>query len=134
MTDPIQLGDITIRFLVVEDGISIFEVDVAPGAQVPAPHSHDAFEETIYGVIGTSTWTVDGAPVAVAPGDALHIRRGVVHGFVNDADAPTTFLAISTPGHMRPAYFLDVRDALPDRAAVMDAMRRHGLTPAPPPS
>jgi quercetin dioxygenase-like cupin family protein len=38
---------------------------------MPAPHSHDGFEETIYGLEGVSTWTIDGETTEIAPGEAL---------------------------------------------------------------
>ena len=31
-------------------------------------HSHDHYEETIYGVDGVLTWTVDGKQIDVGPG------------------------------------------------------------------
>jgi quercetin dioxygenase-like cupin family protein len=132
--EDIRLGGITIRFLVEEEGVSVFECHVAPGAKVPAPHSHDAFDETIYGLAGTSSFVLDGAPLALTRGDALHIPRGAVHGFVNEGDDAAVFLAVSTPGLMRSAYFTELRDALPDRDKAMQVMRKHGLTPAPPPA
>jgi quercetin dioxygenase-like cupin family protein len=33
---------------------------------MPAPHSHDGFEETIYGLEGVSAWTIDGETVVSA--------------------------------------------------------------------
>ena len=47
-------------------------------------HSHDHYEETIYGVEGVSTWTVDGKPIDVGPGQALCIPRGAIHRFDNN--------------------------------------------------
>ena len=48
---------------------------VVPRAQRPAPaHSHDHYEETIYGD-GVLTWTVDRKQIDVGPGRALCIRR-----------------------------------------------------------
>ena len=51
----------------------MFECLVPPGSQIPAPHSHDAFEETIYGLEGVSTWTIDGGRVDIGPGEAVCI-------------------------------------------------------------
>jgi hypothetical protein len=63
-----------------------------------------------------------------------------VHGFVNHADVDATVLCIATPGVFGPAYFEEIAAVLtvsaggaPDRAAMIDVMRRHGLTPAPSP-
>ena len=83
----------------------MFECRVPAEAKVPAPHSHDAFEETIYGLEGRSVWTIDGREVEIGPGDCVCIRRGAVHGFANRGTETTTFLAIATPGVFGPAYF-----------------------------
>jgi len=141
MTEVIQVGALGVRFLVEADdsngSASVFECFVPANSRMPAPHSHDAFEETIYGLAGTTTWTVDGGPVDVSPGDALCIRRGQIHGFDNKGTEDATFLAIATPGVMSPAYFREIHEVLagggpPDPAKMADVMRRHGLTPAPP--
>ena len=110
-----------------------------PNSRMPAPHSHDGFEETIYGLQGTTTWTIDGQPVEVRPGEAVCVQRGQIHGFHNHGDIDATFLAIATPGVFGPAYFREIGEVLaasaggpPDPAAIGEVMRRHGLTPAPP--
>ena len=105
--DPIHLGALEIRFL-VEPGdsagsLSVFECDIPAGARVPAPHSHDAFDETIYGVRGVTTWTVDGASTELGSGEAMHVARGQVHGFQNRHDEDATFLAIVTPALLQSA-------------------------------
>jgi quercetin dioxygenase-like cupin family protein len=138
---PIPVGALTMTFHVdaaqSNGSLTVFEVDVPIGAHVPAPHSHDAFEETIFGLRGTTKWTVDGSEVAVGPGESVCIRRGVIHGFVNDSDGDATFLAIASPGIFGPEYFHELGAVLgsadgapPDRDAVAAVMRRHGLTPA----
>ena len=38
----------------------MFEFTVPAGAKVPVPHSHRHYDETIYGVAGVVTFTVDG--------------------------------------------------------------------------
>ena len=70
---------------------------------MPIPHSHDGYEETMVGLEGILTWTVDGVTTEVGPGDALFIPRGVVHGFENAHDTDATALAIVTPGVLGPA-------------------------------
>jgi quercetin dioxygenase-like cupin family protein len=143
MTDTIQVGALGVRFLVEAEesngSASVFECFVPANSRMPAPHSHDAFEETVYGLAGTTTWTVDGEAVDVSTGDALCIRRGQIHGFDNKGSEDAKFLAISTPGVMSPAYFREIHEVLaaggpPDVAKMAEVMRRHGLTPAPPPS
>lgn len=102
---------------------------------MPAPHSHDGFEETIYGLEGESTWTIDGEQVAIGPGDAACIARGVVHGFGNTGSEHAKFFAFASPGVFGPGYFREVSEVLdasaggpPDRAAMTEVMSRHGLT------
>ena len=135
---PIQLGAISIDFLVDADdsggSVTVFECTVPATAKVPMPHSHDAFEETIYGLEGMCTWTIDGEDREVGPGESVCILRGQVHGFENRGSVDVKFLAIATPGVFGPAYFHDVAEVLagggpPDPAAIAAAMRRHGLTP-----
>jgi len=138
---PIHLGPITVTFLVDADAsngsVTVQRCDVAAGAGMPVAHYHDAFEETIYGVEGVTTFTIDGEEVEIGPGDSVCIRRGAVHTFMARHD-DVTFLAISTPGLFGPAYFHELADVLaaaqggkPDPAAVGEVMRRHGLTPVP---
>ena len=141
--DTITVGALGVRFL-VESGdsngtASVFECYVPAHARMPAPHSHDGFEETIYGIVGSTTWSIDGETVEVGPGEAVCVQRGQIHGFQNQGDVDATFLAIATPGVFGPAYFREIGEVLaasaggpPDLAALSEVMRRHGLTPAPP--
>ena len=135
----IELGDIEVLFLVeAEDSqgsATVFECRVAADAKVPAPHSHDGFEETVYGLEGVTSFTVDADTRDIGPGEAICIRRGQVHQFVNHGPAEAKFLSVATPGVFGPDYFRQIRDVLtadgpPDVAALLEVMRRHGLTPA----
>jgi quercetin dioxygenase-like cupin family protein len=138
----IQLGAMRIDFLVEardsNGSVTMFECSVPAGARMPMPHSHDGFEETAYVLEGTCTWTVDGETRESGPGESVCIRRGQVHGFDNRGSEDVKFLAIATPGVFGPAYFEEMAEILaaggpPDPAAIGAVMRRHGLTPAPPP-
>jgi quercetin dioxygenase-like cupin family protein len=131
-----------IRFVVEGEqssgSVAVFEFDVPAGGKVPAAHSHDCFDETIYGIDGVLTWTVEGTVAEVGPSEALYIPRGAVHQFDNTQDVDAKALAIVTPGILGPDYFRDVAAVLdvaaggpPDLAAIATVMRRHGLTPAP---
>lgn len=144
-TEMIQVGALSVRFLVEaadsNGSASVFECFVPADSKMPAPHSHDAFEETIYGLEGVTTWTVDGRTLEIGPGEAFCVPRGAVHGFDNHGTKDAKFLAISTPGVMTPDYFREIHEVLsatpggpPDMAKVAEVMRRHGLTPAPPAS
>ena len=143
--DAIAVGPISIRFRVESQdsngSVTVFECTVPPQVPVPAAHSHDGFEETVYGLQGVLTWTIDGQDVPIGPGDSVCVPRGVVHGFVNHGDSDATVLCIASPGVFGPSYFEEIGDVLaasaggpPDRAAMVEVMRRHGLTPAPSPS
>jgi quercetin dioxygenase-like cupin family protein len=138
-SEKIQVGPFTIRFLIrAEDtagSAALFEFDVPAGSRTPPPHSHDRYEETIYGVRGTTTWTVDGLTTDVGPGEALCIPRGAIHSFENGGTEDATALAVVTPGLLGPEYFRDLgailnADGPPDFEAALAVMRRHGLTPA----
>ena len=139
--EEITIGGIEVRFLLEGEqtggALALFEFGVAAGTKVPAPHSHDGYDETIYGLEGVLTWTVEGETHDVGPGEVLTIPRGVVHGFDNVGDVDARALAVVTPGILGPAYFREVADVLaraaggpPDLAAVAEVMRRHSLTPA----
>jgi len=141
MRDEIEVGELTIRFLVEGEesagSVAVFEFDVPAGSKVAAAHSHDGYEETIYGLEGVLTWTVEGTPTDVRAGEALLIPRGAVHQFANTGEVDARALAVVTPGTLGPDYFREVADVLdaaaggpPDAAAIAAVMRRHGLTPA----
>ena len=140
----IRLGPLTVRFLVTGENsnssVAAFEL-IVPGAQrLAAPaHSHDRYEETIYGIEGVLTWTVDGNPIDVGPGQALCIPRGAVHRFDNNGSQDVRALCVITPAVLGPQYFRESAEVIntaaggpPDRAKMAEIMRRHGLTPAAP--
>jgi quercetin dioxygenase-like cupin family protein len=144
--ETIQLGPLAVRFLVTGDqsngSVAVFELVVPASQRLTAPaHSHDHYEETIYGMSGVLTWTVDGNRIDVRPGEALCIPRGAVHRFDNDGAEDAKALCVITPAAIGPQYFLEVAEVAraaaggpPDKARLMEIMRRHGLTPALPPS
>jgi len=143
--ETIRLGPLAIHFLVTgnESGGSIAAFELAvPGAQrLAAPaHSHDAYEETIYGVEGVLTWTVDGKRIDVGPGQALCIPRGAVHRFDNHTSQDAKTLCVLTPAAIGPQYFRDAAEVMSaagggpiDPVKMVQVMLRHGLTPAPVP-
>src|SRR6266566_2445165 len=114
-------------------------IPVGQKLAVPA-HKNDACEEILYGIDGVLTWTVDGTPIAVGPGQALCIPRGAVHRFDNLGNEDVKQLAVISPAIMGPAYFREAAEVIaaaaggpPDRAKMMDVFRRHGMTLAAPP-
>ena len=143
--ETIKIGPLGIRFLLTTDdsngSASVFEVLVPAGQKLAAPaHKYDAYEEVLYGIEGVLTWTVDGKPIEVGPGQALCIPRGAVHRFDNLGSEDAKQLALITPAIMGPAYFREAAEVInaaaggpPDRAKMVDVFRRHGMTVAVPP-
>jgi len=143
--ESIQAGPTTVRFLITgaDSGgsIAVFEFMVPAGKRLLAPaHSHDAYEETVYGVDGVITFTVDGAPIDVGPGQALCIPRGAVHRYDNNGPVDVKGLCAVTPALLGPEFFREAAAIYaeatagpPDRAKFMSLMQRNGITPAPPP-
>jgi quercetin dioxygenase-like cupin family protein len=141
--ETIQLGPLGVRFLVTGDdatgSVALFELTVPAAQRLTAPaHSHDHYEETIYGIDGVLTWTVDGKPIDVGPGQALCIPRGAVHRFDNNGSQDAKALCAITPAAIGPQYFRESAAVItaaaggpPDRVKMVEIMRRHGLTPAP---
>ena len=141
-TEHIRIGQMDIRFLLEGSAsggsVAMFEFDVPADGRVPIAHSHDAYEETIYGLAGMLTWTVDGRVHNLSPGEVLCIPRGAVHRFDNTSGAAATMLAVVTPGVLNPDYFRELAALVgaaaggpPNMGAIAAVMRRHGLTPAP---
>jgi quercetin dioxygenase-like cupin family protein len=139
--ERIRIGGIEVRFLLEGEqtggALAMFEFGVEAGTKVPAPHSHDAYDETIYGLEGVLTWIVGGETHEVGPGVVLTVPRGMVHGFDNIGDVDARALGVVTPGILGSAYFREIAAVLeraaggpPDLAAIAEVMRRHGLTPA----
>jgi quercetin dioxygenase-like cupin family protein len=141
--EVIQLGPLAVRFLVTGDdargSVAVFELRVPAAQRLAGPaHSHDHYEETIYGIEGVLTWTVDGQRIDVGPGQALCIPRGAVHRFDNGGSQDAKLLCAITPAAIGPQFFRESAAVInaaaggpPDRVKMLEIMQRHGLTPAP---
>ena len=140
--EVIRVGALSIRFLLegsaTAGALAMFEFEVPAGAKVPAAHSHDGYEETLYGLEGVLTFTVAGKPTEIRPGEVLTVARGAVHRFDNLHAGKAKALAVITPGLLGPDYFREIAAILnasaggpPDFAAISEVMKRHGLTAAP---
>ncbi|MER9417244.1 cupin domain-containing protein [Mesorhizobium sp. M0306] len=140
--ETISHGGLAVRFLLTGDqsagSIAAFELTVPGSQHLLAPaHSHDHYEETMYGIDGVLTLTVDGHRHDVGPGQALCIPRGAIHRFDNNGTETAKVLCMVTPAAIGPEYFREAFAIFgvggpPDRARFMALMRRFGLTPAPP--
>ncbi len=143
--ETFNLGELSVRFLLTGDdtngSVSVFEVMVPAGQKLMAPtHKNDAYEETLYGISGVVTWTIDGKPYAIGPGQSVCIPRGAAHRFDNFGSEDAKQLTIITPSIMGPAYFREVAEVLeasaggpPDTGRMVDVFKRNGMTIAAPP-
>jgi quercetin dioxygenase-like cupin family protein len=141
--ETIHIGPLAVRFLITGDdasgSVAVFELTVPAAQRLTGPaHSHDHYEETIYGIEGVLTWTVDGKLIDVGPGQALCIPRGAIHRFDNRGSQDVKALCAITPAAIGPQFFRESAEVInaaaggpPDRVKMADIMRRHGLTPAP---
>jgi len=137
----IRMGQINIRFLLEaadsNGSVAMFEFMVAAGAKVPVPHYHKAYDETIYGLEGVMTFTVDGKQVDIGPGQSYFIPRGAVHSFNNLKPVDAKALAVVTPALLGPDYFKDIAAIVhaggpPDVEKLKAVMLKHGLVPVAP--
>ena len=139
--ETIKAGQVTIEFLLeaadTNGSAAMFEFAVPAGAKVPIPHYHEHFDETIYGLAGIMTFTVEGKAIDIAPGETCFIPRGAVHGFENLKNEYAKALAVVTPGLLGPIFFKEVAEIVnaggpPDLEKLKLVMAKHGLIPAIP--
>lgn len=137
-SDVIRVGQIEIQFRLeaAQTGghFTMFEYLIPVNARVPIAHSHEAFDETIYGLDGATAVTLEGRKVIVERGDVLFIPRGSVHVLENLAAVGARGLSVITPGLLGPEYFREVAEVLnaggpPNVERIAAVMRRHGLRP-----
>jgi quercetin dioxygenase-like cupin family protein len=137
----IRIGQLGIKFLLeaadTNGSVAMFEFTVPVGAKVPIPHSHKHYDETIYGVEGTLTFTVDGKTVHIPPGESYFIPRGTVRGFDNLKQTDAKALAVVTPALISPDFFKESAAIVnaggpPDMEKLKVVFARHGLVPAMP--
>jgi quercetin dioxygenase-like cupin family protein len=140
-SEIIQVGQVGIRFLLeaadTNGSVAMFEFTVPAGAKVPLPHSHKNFDETIYGVHGVITFTVEGKPVDIGSGDSCFVPRGALHGFNNLKQTEARGLAVITPALLGPNFFKEAAAIVnaggpPDIEKLKAVMAKHGLVPAMP--
>jgi quercetin dioxygenase-like cupin family protein len=141
-SEVIRVGQIEIRFLLeaadTNGSVAMFEFTVPVGAKMPLPHSHKNYDETIYGIEGVVTFTVEGKVMDIGPGQSCFIPRGAVHGFNNLQPTDAKALAIITPALLGPDFFKETAAIVnagrpPDIEKLKAVMAKHGLVPAMPP-
>jgi quercetin dioxygenase-like cupin family protein len=139
MTQPevVRIGQLEVRYLIdgaTHEGMGLFELTVAPGSNVPPPHSHTHNEECVYVLEGTLRYSVDEVTRDLRPGDWMRTPKGSVHGFSNPHEAKARALIMLTPD-IGAQYFRDVASIInagrpPDRTQLLAVMARYGLVPA----
>ena len=136
--ETIKIGQTTIDFLLesadTNGSVAMFEFGVPAGAKVPLPHYHEHYDETIYGIEGVITFTVEGKPIDIAPGESYFIPRGAVHGFNNLRAENAKALAVITPALLGPNFFKECSEIVnaggpPDIEKLRIVMNKHGLVP-----
>jgi quercetin dioxygenase-like cupin family protein len=140
MPNKIDFGSFQVNFLRskhdTKGALDIFELILSPGGKMPVPHYHESWEETVYGLDGTVTYTIAGERCDIAPGGTAFVPRGVVHGFANLSDGVAKCLCVLTPGVLGPEYFeelaAEIATGKPNPAVMAGIMKRYGLIPAVP--
>jgi quercetin dioxygenase-like cupin family protein len=136
--ETIKAGQITIDFLLeaadTNGSAAMFEFTIPAGAKVPLPHYHEHFDETIYGLSGIVTFTVNGKSMNLSAGETCFIPRGAVHGFDNLQQVDAKGLSVITPALLGPIFFKQVAEIVnaggpPDLKKLGIVMTKHGLIP-----
>ncbi len=138
--EPIAIGGLSVRYLIdgtATKSMGVFELSVAPGSNVPPPHSHTLNEECVYALEGVLRYSIDGLARDLSPGEWAYSPRGSVHAFSNPHKETARALIVLTPD-LGAQYFHDVAAVVnaggpPDRSKLLAVMTRYGLVPAPPP-
>lgn len=138
MHETIRVGEASVTFLhtrhETRGAFDLVELTLPPFARVPLPHIHRNFEETICGVDGAVTWTLDGQPHEVSRGVTLVVPRGTPHFYANNTDTTARLLCLHTPGVLGPEYYLEMAALYlhtrhHDLARIGSIMSRYGVVP-----
>jgi quercetin dioxygenase-like cupin family protein len=142
MHNTIRVGEMSVTFLKTrhetEDALELFELTIPPFARVPLPHIHRKYDETVFGVDGTVTWTLQGEredePTQIRRGTTLFIPRDTPHFFANLTHTTARILCLQTPGVLGPEYYLEIAalyraNPHPDLAGIGAIMSRYGVVP-----
>jgi quercetin dioxygenase-like cupin family protein len=137
MHPTIRVGEMSVTFLKTrhETGgaFDLFELTIPPFARVPVPHIHRKYDETIFGVDGTMTWTLNDKPNEIRRGTTLFIPRGTSHFYANRSGKAARVLCLQTPGIMGPEYYFEIAAHFhndgPNVAGIASVMSRYGVVP-----
>ena len=141
MKENIRIGQLEINFLLeaadTNGALAMFEFMVPAKAKMPMPHYHKDYDETVYGLDGIITFTVEGKTVDIGPGESCFIPRGAAHGFNNLKQADAKALAVATPALVGPDFFKEMAAIVnaggpPDVEKLKVVMTKHGLVAVKP--
>jgi quercetin dioxygenase-like cupin family protein len=137
MHRTIRVGEMSVTFIKTRHetagAFDLFELTIPPFARIPLPHIHRKYDETIFGVDGTMTWTLLDQAHQVRRGTTLFIPRGTPHFYANTSHETARILSLQTPGVMGPEYYFEIaahfHDDGPNVAAIGEVMSRYGVVP-----
>ena len=96
MHPTIRVGEMSVTFLKTrhetDDAFDLFELTIPPFGRLPFPHIHRKYDETIFGVDGTMTWTLVDNSTEVRRGITLFIPRGTPHFYANRTETAARIL------------------------------------------
>jgi quercetin dioxygenase-like cupin family protein len=137
--EPIMVGQLKINYLIdgaASGGMGVFELTIAPGSNVPPPHSHSNNDECVYVLEGMLRYSVDAVTRDLPAGEWMFSPKGSVHQFNNPSVATTRALFILSPD-IGAQFFRDVAAVInaggpPDRGRLLAVMSSYGLVLAAP--
>ena len=132
--EPIMVGQLKINYLIdgaASGGMGVFELTIAPGSNVPPPHSHSNNDECVYVLEGMLRYSVDAVTRDLRVGEWMFSPKGSVHQFSNPSGETTRVLSILNPD-IGAQYFRDVGAVInasgrPDRSRLLAVMSSYGL-------
>jgi mannose-6-phosphate isomerase-like protein (cupin superfamily) len=138
MHETIRVGEMSVTFLKTRHetagAFDLFELTIPAFSRAPLPHLHRKYDETVFGVDGTMTWTLGDKSTQVTRGTTLFIPRGTPHFYANLTHTAARILCLQTPGLMGPEYYLEIAALFrtnhqPDLAGIGAVMSRYGVVP-----
>jgi quercetin dioxygenase-like cupin family protein len=137
MHKTIRVGEMSVTFIKTRHETSgafdLFELTIPPLARLPLPHIHRKYDETIFGVDGTMTWTLREKATQIRRGTTLFIPRNTPHYYANLKHTTARILCLQTPGVLGPEYYLEMaqcfKSGRPDLISMGSIMSRHGVVP-----
>jgi quercetin dioxygenase-like cupin family protein len=75
---------------------AVFQGELPPRSDGPAPHVHEHYDEAFYVLSGSVLFTSDGTDQECAAGAFVFVPRGTAHGFANPAATSASVLVVTT--------------------------------------